>query len=215
MDSNAVDLTTVVHYLSRWIHYIAGVAWIGHLYFFNFVNANLQPTLDGDTKKKVNPQLMPRALFLFRWGAMFTFITGLIMLWILYFAPAMAADGGWAGQFGTVKGWYMIMGATFGTIMWFNVWFIIWPLQKKIIKGVRGEAPAAAPETVKLAGNASKLNTYLSVPMLLGMMGGAHPNPVFGDGMAGAAMMACGVAVGLGLVWLGYKFAPKIDVTKL
>lgn len=192
------------HVLMRWFHYIAGVAWIGHLWFFNFVNANLQPTLDGETKKKVNPQLMPRALFLFRWGAMFTFLTGIAMLGLLW-----GDLGRWSGT----QGLWMGTGSVFGTIMWFNVWFIIWPSQRKIIAGVKGDAPAAAPEIVKRATNASKVNTYLSVPMLMGMLTGAHGLPLLrimneGTDFAGWAVT---IALGLGLVWLGYKFAPKIS----
>jgi uncharacterized membrane protein len=69
----------------RWIHIVAGVLWIGHLYFFNFVNANFAPTMDGETKKKVVPQLMPRALFMFRWGAAWTWVTGLFLLFLVYY----------------------------------------------------------------------------------------------------------------------------------
>src|SRR5262245_36890121 len=71
--------------LVRWLHVIAGITWIGHLYFFNFVNGNLQPKLDGPTKKLVNPQLMPRALFWFRWGAMITLLAGLYLFLDQYF----------------------------------------------------------------------------------------------------------------------------------
>src|SRR5258705_13746334 len=69
--------------LLRWIHIVAGIMWIGHLYFFNFVNAAFAPTLDADSRKKVVPQLMPRALFWFRWGAAWTWITGVLMWAIL------------------------------------------------------------------------------------------------------------------------------------
>jgi uncharacterized membrane protein len=69
----------------RWLHIVAGVIWIGHLYFFNFVNANFAPTMDGETKKKVVPQLMPRALFWFRWGAAWTWISGLFLLFLVYY----------------------------------------------------------------------------------------------------------------------------------
>src|SRR5688572_24038781 len=68
----------------RWLHVIAGITWIGHLYFFNFVNLNFQAKLEKDHKKAVNPQLLPRALFWFRWGAMITFIAGLILFTNIY-----------------------------------------------------------------------------------------------------------------------------------
>src|SRR5262245_12943489 len=70
--------------LFRWIHVIAGVTWIGHLYFFNFVNAQVAKTYDADSKKKVVPELMPRALYFFRWGAAWTWITGVLLFGIVY-----------------------------------------------------------------------------------------------------------------------------------
>jgi uncharacterized membrane protein len=69
----------------RWAHIVAGVIWIGHLYFFNWVNANFAPTMDGETKKKVVPQLMPRALYWFRWGAAWTWVTGFFLLFLVYY----------------------------------------------------------------------------------------------------------------------------------
>src|SRR5438046_8090101 len=68
----------------RWIHVVAGIAWIGHLYFFNFVNSQVAKTYDADSKKKVVPELMPRALYWFRWGAAWTWITGFLLLLIVY-----------------------------------------------------------------------------------------------------------------------------------
>src|SRR5258708_26292126 len=70
----------------RWIHVLAGVMWIGHLWFFNFVNAQLAKTYDADSRKKVVPELMPRALYWFRWGAAYTWVTGILLLWIVYWA---------------------------------------------------------------------------------------------------------------------------------
>jgi len=71
--------------LFRWIHVVAGIAWIGHLYFFNFVNAQVVKTYDADSKKKVVPELMPRALYWFRWGAAYTWITGILLLGLVYY----------------------------------------------------------------------------------------------------------------------------------
>ena len=75
----------ILNLLFRWIHVIAGVMWIGHLWFFNFVNAQLVKTYDADSKKKVVPELMPRALYFFRWGAAYTWITGLLLLGVVYY----------------------------------------------------------------------------------------------------------------------------------
>src|SRR6476646_7652004 len=72
-------------FLFRWIHVVAGIAWIGHLYFFNFVNAQLAKTYDADSKKKVVPELMPRALYWFRWGAAYTWVSGLILAAFSYY----------------------------------------------------------------------------------------------------------------------------------
>ncbi len=69
----------------RWLHFAAGVLWIGLLYFFNFVNANFAPTMDGETKKKVVPQLLPRALYFFRWGAAYTWVTGVLLVFLVYY----------------------------------------------------------------------------------------------------------------------------------
>src|SRR5262247_4648784 len=68
----------------RWIHVVAGITWIGHLYFFNWVNAQVAKTYDADSKKKVVPELMPRALYFFRWGAAWTWLTGVLLFGIVY-----------------------------------------------------------------------------------------------------------------------------------
>src|SRR4051812_16134656 len=79
------DLMNVLNLFFRWVHVIAGVMWIGHLWFFNFVNSQLAKTYDADSKKKVLPELMPRALYWFRWGAMWTWITGLLLAGLVYY----------------------------------------------------------------------------------------------------------------------------------
>lgn len=85
--------------LSRWIHVLAGIVWIGMLYFFNWVNGPFQGTLDGDTKKKVNPELLPRALYWFRWGAAWTWFTGVLLLLLVFYHGGIMFDGGgsWSG----------------------------------------------------------------------------------------------------------------------
>ena len=83
----------------RWIHVVAGIMWIGHLWFFNFVNSAFAPTMDGETKKKVVPQLMPRALYWFRWGAAWTWVTGVLLLMIVFYHGSVALEGAanWSG----------------------------------------------------------------------------------------------------------------------
>src|ERR1043165_4933280 len=78
-------LNTLLNLFFRWAHVIAGITWIGHLYFFNWVNGPFQGKIDGPTKKAVNPELLPRALFWFRWGAAWTWITGFVLAGIIYY----------------------------------------------------------------------------------------------------------------------------------
>src|SRR2546421_10613431 len=103
MDSNLNEWLNLVF---RWIHVLAGVMWIGHLYFFNFVNAQLAKTYDADSKKKVVPELMPRALYWFRWGAMYTFISGLLLASFQFWHPfkSMMVDQAHSGSAGAWLG---------------------------------------------------------------------------------------------------------------
>lgn len=86
------ELNTLMQAIFRWAHVVAGIAWIGHLYFFNFVNGPFQGKIDGPTKRAVNPELMPRALFWFRWGAAWTWITGLLLGGLIYYHGREAFD---------------------------------------------------------------------------------------------------------------------------
>ena len=173
-----LDFHTTLMFLLRWIHLIAGITWIGLLYFFNFINIPLTGTMDGDTKKKVVPELMPRTLFFFRWGAMFTFLAGAGMIIIKYFILGSGLTGP-SGLMSTPGGLWIVFGALFGTVMWFNVWFIIWPAQQKIIPAIKaGEAPPAGLPAK--AGMASRINTYMSVPLLFFMGAGSEGHyPIF------------------------------------
>ena len=201
------DLYSNLHLLFRWLHVLFGIIWVGHLYFFNFVNGPLQAALDDPTKKLVNPKLMPRALWWFRWGAMITFIMGLVLFTMIYmytpgqgFGPSAlftAAEGGI-----TSRALWILMGMVFGFIMWFNVWFIIWPTQKALLSGkVPADAiPAARAKATKF----SKINTYLSGPMLFGMLAPSHYGAVNG------VTIVVVLAVGFALIWHFYKFAGKV-----
>jgi uncharacterized membrane protein len=87
-----MDVMNLFESLFRWIHVVAGIIWIGHLYFFNWVNSQFEPTLDGEGRKKVIPELRPRALYWFRWGAAFTWVTGVLLLYmVFYHAGALVA----------------------------------------------------------------------------------------------------------------------------
>jgi uncharacterized membrane protein len=188
----------LAEFVTRWLHVLAGIVWIGHLYFFNFVNGNFQKTLDAETKKKVVLELMPRALFFFRWGAMITFLLGLVLLYFVYLQP------GHTRSLMSPPGFWIMIGIGFGTIMWFNVWFIIWPSQKKIINGLKTANPAP-PNVVSLAANASKLNTYLSFPLIFCMLAGPH-FPFF------SIYWAIGIlAVAFGMAWAMYKIGVSVS----
>jgi uncharacterized membrane protein len=163
--------------------------------------------MDGPTKKLVNPQLMPRALFWFRWGAMITFIMGLILFTMIYmykgngeFGPSAVFTAGTGDFLISDRAWWILLGMVCGTIMWFNVWFVIWPRQKVIQAGVRDGKPAP-PEMAKTAALASKINTYLSGPMLFGMLAPNHYGSI--------NIVTAVIAIGLGLlvIWRGYALS--------
>ena len=202
------DLYSNVHLLMRWLHVIAGVVWIGHLYFFNFVNVPLQGALDDATKKSVNPQLMPRALWWFRWGAMITFLAGLVLFVMNYLylgdgrfgATDLLLDS-LTGRM-TGRAMWILFGMLLGTIMWFNVWFVIWPAQKALLTG---KVPAdQAPAVRKRALLFSRTNTYLSGPMLFGMLAPAH----YGTMSFPALLVA--TALGFFAIWASIRSSGKV-----
>src|SRR5436309_12404294 len=89
MDSNVSEWLNLIF---RWPHLVAGVMWIGHLWFFNFVNSQVAKTYDPDSKKKVLPELRPRALYWFRWGAAYTWINGILLLFLVYWTGGVMVD---------------------------------------------------------------------------------------------------------------------------
>jgi len=111
-----MEISAGLEAVFRWLHIIAGIAWIGHLYFFNFVNGPLQAKLDGPTKKVVNPELLPRALYWFRWGAAWTWVTGFLLLGIVYYMGGQVAS--------TITGatWIMVA-VTFLAVFVYDVLF--------------------------------------------------------------------------------------------
>ncbi len=201
-----LDVHTIHLFIFRWIHFMAGITWIGLLYFFNFINGPFGKTMDAETKRKVIPQLMPRALWWFRWGSMVTFISGwAYILWKIF----IATDAGFTGPgglFTSTWGQWISIGALLGTLMWRNVWFVIWPAQKKIITWIKdGQAPPEMAPLVAKAALASKHNTYMSVPLLF-CMGAAGHFPSFN-----LVTVLIAFAVSFGIVWLMYnKVAGKV-----
>ena len=169
-----------VWFLLRWVHLLAGVTWIGLLYYFNFVQGEYFKEADGGAKSDVIQKLVPNALWWFRWAAMFTFLSGIAMLFLLPNLKHLSGLG-------------IIIGATLGTLMFLNVWLIIWPNQKIVIASAKqvaggGEALPGAAVALGKAGLASRTNTLFSIPMLFFMATSNHlpgmQDPIGTVGMA-------------------------------
>jgi uncharacterized membrane protein len=164
--------------LDRWLHILAGVTWIGLLYYFNFVQtpglAAAAADKGGPGGAGVSKYIAPRALLWFRWAAVVTWLSGAIYLMGGY---GTGNHGAIVNAFTLQPGYRSIgVGAWLGTIMLFNVWVLIWPNQKKIL----GIVPATDEEKAaarKVAGMASRINVILSIPMLMCMGGQAHGLP--------------------------------------
>jgi uncharacterized membrane protein len=144
----------------QWLHVFFGITWIGLLYYFNFVQTPVMPTVPAELKPGVSKYIAPKALFYFRWGAAFTVLTGLLLAWsyrelveALTLQPSARLIG---------------IGMWLALIMAFNVWVIIWPNQKKVL-GIVEADDAAKAKAASTAGIASRLNVLLSIPMLLAM----------------------------------------------
>ena len=155
--------------VARWAHFMAGVMWIGLLYYFNFVQvAALKAATADGTAAGITRHVAPRALLFFRWAAVVTWLAGAVLL-SNNFINAFLLKGGMAG---------IGVGAWLGTIMLFNVWVLIWPNQQKIL----GLKPATDEEKAKarrIAFLASRANVALSIPMLFFMAGGLTHRTVF------------------------------------
>jgi uncharacterized membrane protein len=154
----------------RWLHIMSGVMWIGHLWYFNFVQTPTMPKIPDELKPAIPRFIAPAALFWFRWGAMATIVTGLILAYLQgYLLNAIKLGIGDHSPNITAIGFGMWL----GTIMWFNVWFIIWPNQQKVL-GLVPADPAAKMAAGRLAGLTSRVNTMLSIPMLYAMAAASH-----------------------------------------
>ena len=165
--------------LFRFGHVLVGIAWIGLLYYFNFVQTEYFKEAEDDARKDAVAKLAPRALWWFRWAAFLTFLTGLALLH--YISVKITLE--------------IILGATMGTLMMLNVWGIIWPNQKIVIGIKEGDAAVAGPK----AALASRTNTLFSVGMLYFMVASAH-YPASGQ-ILGANLEMTGLLAGLAIIF--------------
>jgi len=262
----------LLHPIFKWLHIFAGIIWIGLLYFFNFINGSFAATLDADTKKKVVPELMPRTLYWFRWGAAWTWVTGIVLLYVIFWSGSLSMgmtgeDGSMmADSDGAINKWSHIMilatflsvflydfiyrkfgtlnvraltlisysligamvyfmshcgefgfraynihiGAMFGTMMAFNVWFRIWPAQKNIITAIKnGDAPD--PSEAALAGLRSKHNTYMSMPLIWTMINQHSTGFSNLFGLPDGLELMIIIAIGWHVIFQCYKKAAKVE----
>lgn len=151
-----MEIEYIVNMLARWGHLLFGMTWIGLLYYFNFIQGGYFKSATPEGLADAKAKLAPEALWWFRWGAMFTFITGIILL---YGVEKM-------GQMNS----YIVIGALLGTFMFLNVWLIIWPNQKIALGMIEGDAAAAGGKALL----ASRTNTLFSGPMAFCMLAGPH-----------------------------------------
>ncbi|MGB1464635.1 MAG: urate hydroxylase PuuD, partial [Parvibaculales bacterium] len=168
LNSGGTFDTTFWAFLFRWLHVLSGIMWIGLLYYFNFVQIPNMPNIPDEQKPAIGKVIAPAALWWFRWAAMATLVTGLILGYINgYIHDALAL--GAMNDFAVPKNIAIGIGMWLGIIMWFNVWFVIWPNQKKALGIVEASADekAASARTAMLF---SRTNTMLSVPMLFAMV---------------------------------------------
>jgi len=144
----------------QWLHVFFGITWIGLLYYFNFVQIPTMPAVPAELKPAVSKYIAPKALFYFRWGAAFTVLTGLLLAWV----------NGYEGEALTFAEGFRLIGTGMwlALIMAFNVWFVIWPNQKRAL-GIVEADDAAKAKSARTAMVFSRINTLLSIPMLYAM----------------------------------------------
>lgn len=169
--------------LTRWIHIIAGITWIGLLYYFNFVQAPFVAGSADEVKGAVTRQLVPRALAWFRYAALVTFLAGLALLII-------RLEQGGGEILGTAYGFAVLTGGILGTVMFLNVWGVIWPQQKVVIGSARavasgGDADPRAADAARRALLASRTNVVMSIPMVFFMATSAHGSFLLRESSAG------------------------------
>lgn len=161
-----------VMFLARWMHFFFGIIWIGLLYYFNYVHGAFMAEADAAAKPSVVTKLLPRALWWFRYGALWTWVSGVLILMM------KGHQAGWS-VYATSWGATILTGALLATLMFLNVWLIIWPNQQVVIASAEAVAKGgqANPNVAVHAGKAllaSRTNTLFSIPMLFFMGAASH-----------------------------------------
>ena len=181
--------------LLRWVHTMAGITWIGLLYYFNFVQGEWFKETDGSSKTAAVQKLVPRALWWFRWSAMFTFLAGTLIL----ISKGMRGWEIYLSSYGIL----ILTGSALGTFMFLNVWMVIWPKQQVVIASTNqvadgGEALPEAADCAAKAALASRTNTMFSIPMLLFMGAASHyPIAVTEDTNFSVLLLVLAIIIGL------------------
>jgi uncharacterized membrane protein len=160
-------------FMLRWVHFLAGITWIGILYYFNFVQTPFFAETEAGVRTAAIQKLVPRALWWFRWGAMFTFLAG-ISIYLMRMSE-MGAGLFYSSPYGVT----ITVGGLLGTLMFLNVWLVIWPNQQVVIASANqvasgGQALPAAAGAGRRGALASRTNTVFSIPMLLYMGAASH-----------------------------------------
>src|SRR3990172_2448294 len=176
-------------FLLRWFHFLAGITWIGLLYYFNLVQTPFFAETDAPVRSGAIQKLVPRALWWFRWGAMVTFITRWLVILHRW------GQLGWAGWWNSSYGWTITLGGILGSVMWANVWFVIWPNQKVVIANALQTAKGgpAIPDAAargRRAALAPRTHVVFSIPMLFYMGAASHLTNLIRPNTGGKAWMA-------------------------
>ncbi len=183
-----------LNFLARWGHLLFGITWIGMLYYFNFVQGGYFKEATAEGLADAKAKLAPSALWWFRWGAMFTFLTGLYLLHTI--SATLSFNE------------YIIVGALLGTFMFLNVWLVIWPAQQIALGMKEGDGPAAGAKALL----ASRTNTLFSGPMAYFMLASAHKAQNASEGLSTGLWVALAIVVVLEINALMGKQGPMASV---
>ncbi|NND80938.1 MAG: antitermination protein NusG [Gammaproteobacteria bacterium] len=184
-----------INFIFRWGHLLFGITWIGMLYYFNFVQGGYFKEASAEGLADAKAKLAPSALWWFRWGAMFTFLTGLYLLHTI------------SGTLGVNE--FIIVGAALGTFMFLNVWVIIWPAQQIALGMKEGDGPAAGAKALL----ASRTNTLFSGPMAYFMLASAHKGAQYSaEGLSTGLWAALAVVILLEVNAIAGKQGPMASV---